>query len=120
MALKLVEFRLSDVTDEFVELRALARRWRRQCGRAGGACCQQEEMSSRADAARRKCADELEEVVRKMSRGQESKADKESRRADRADDLRREEARRRAADEVAGVEPGHPEICSPPPGFKRL
>jgi hypothetical protein len=46
----------------------------------------------------------LSDLCRK---GRESKAARDAR---RADDRRHEEARRRAADEVAGVEPGHPEF----------
>jgi hypothetical protein len=55
---------MSAVREEIlVELKAMARRWKRACGGAGGACCQQQDMNIRADAARRTCAKELEAFI---------------------------------------------------------
>jgi hypothetical protein len=49
-------------------LARLARRWRRSCGRAGGACVQQEESNRRADEERKMCAYEIEELIKKVTR----------------------------------------------------
>ncbi len=46
----------------------MARKWRRHCGRAGGACCQQEEANRRADQARKECAKELETFIIEVSK----------------------------------------------------
>ena len=45
------------------DLGRMARRWRRACCGAGGACIQQQDMNMRADQARRDCAKELEAFI---------------------------------------------------------
>lgn len=46
--------------DALTALLRLAGRWRRRGGKAGGACCEQEEANRRADEARKLCAADLE------------------------------------------------------------
>lgn len=46
------------------QLEILTRRWRRNCGRAGGACVQSEQMRLLADEARRECAKDIEELLK--------------------------------------------------------
>ena len=45
------------------DLGRMARRWRRGCGRPGGACCQQEWANKRADDRVKVCIKELEEFI---------------------------------------------------------
>lgn len=46
----------------------MARRWRRGCGRPGGADCEQQWANERADRRVKECAKELEEFVEMASR----------------------------------------------------
>ena len=45
------------------DLGRMARRWRRGCGRPGGACCEQEWANKRADDRVKVCIKELEEFI---------------------------------------------------------
>ena len=45
------------------DLGRMARRWRRGCGRPGGACCEQEWANKRADDRVKVCIRELEEFI---------------------------------------------------------
>lgn len=51
------------------ELGCMSRRWRRDCGRSGGASCFHESMEAKADEIRRKCAKELKEFIIKKYEG---------------------------------------------------
>ena len=45
------------------DLGRMARRWKRGCGRPGGACCEQEWANKRADDRVKVCIKELEEFI---------------------------------------------------------
>jgi hypothetical protein len=45
------------------DLGRMARRWRRGCGRPGGACCEQEWANKRADDRVKVCIKELEDFI---------------------------------------------------------
>ena len=45
-------------------LALMARKWRRKCGRPGGACCQQEEINRRSDEIRKECAKDVEDLLK--------------------------------------------------------
>ena len=47
-----------------LELGRMTRRWRRSCGRAGGACVEQEWANKRADDRVKECIRELEMFIK--------------------------------------------------------
>ena len=59
------ETRPSEVRSDalLADLGRMARRWRRGCGRPGGACCEQEWANKRADDRVKVCIKELEEFI---------------------------------------------------------
>ena len=57
-------------TNESNELMRMVRRWRRRCGRPGGACVQGDTANQWADKRVKDCAKELEEFVTKGKDGE--------------------------------------------------
>ena len=50
-------------TELLVALGKMARRWKRSCGRSGGACVQTQEANYYADARVKECVRELESFI---------------------------------------------------------
>lgn len=55
--------RVDDTNALLADLGRIARRWRRSCGRPGGACCSQQWANQRADDRVKVCITELEAFI---------------------------------------------------------
>ena len=65
------------LSDVLSDLGRMSRRWRRGCGRPGGADCQQEWANIRADDRVKVCIKEVEEFIAAKASGQTPKARKD-------------------------------------------